>query len=376
MDIEEFILIVGGILIVAVIAHGLWIGQRKRKDDMPYRPMTDPAEVGGKGLGQDLHRWELPNGGGRPVEPTQPPARRDGPRQRSFVLDEPLPRGPKPAAALRREMDEELLGRSAPAAPVSRDLFEPAVDSVDPDLTDGGDLRAEVTATDQLAAERAGVVEVTLPTQAATLGTENRQSERGRVHNAPPAANQPLSDEEPSAYGEPSARKEPSAQKQPTTPVTARTPRAGSVGERPADPEDVIVLYLLAPEGERFAGNVICTSLMQHGLKFGDTGLFHRLQSDQAQPTFSVVNIVNPGFFDLAAIEDLTTPGIAFYMTLPGPEDPLAAFDDMVRIAQRLCGAVQGRLMDDSRSMITLQTISHLRERVTGFHLRNYSRRA
>lgn len=369
MDIKDFILIFGCLLILAVISHGFWIAWRARNEALPLDIMPDIVpQDGDDELG--VLRGELPNGGARravddwspapadlmiaraapePAPAEAPPAT---PAQGSLALDNPTAEpasGATRAAALRREMEAELLGRipdPAPAArpaPVARDLFD-TDDEVA--AADGDDRGLDIT--DRAAAEL-GVTEVSLPgdneTAEPALLTENRGakavSTASRVASSQPAANQAIDD----------------------------AGKDEGIGE-------LIVIQLLAPEGERFAGNVLFATLRQHGLKFGEQNIFHRIPSDQTQPTFSVVNIVKPGFFDLAAIEEFSTPGVAFFMTLPGPADPLTAFDDMIRIARRLCGALNGRLVDDSRSQLTGQTVAHLRENVARFRLRSYSRRA
>ena len=85
MDIKDFILIGGGILIAAVVLHGFWIAYRARHE--PYRldivPDLIPDDV------DDIERLrgELPNGGAR-VRGTDSDYVE---RQTSFDLDEVVP---------------------------------------------------------------------------------------------------------------------------------------------------------------------------------------------------------------------------------------------------------------------------------------------
>ncbi|MEM1432434.1 MAG: cell division protein ZipA [Pseudomonadota bacterium] len=371
MDIKDFILIFGCLLIIAVVCHGFWIAWRARNESLPLDIMPDMVPPDDDELG--TLRGELPNGGARRAIDDWAPApaelmvasagsqaaldeARAMPAQASLALDNPVSEsasGNTRAAALRREMEAELLGRvpdpapaAQPASPVARDLFD-ADDAAATAAPDDDDAEHGMDVTDRAAAEL-GVREVLLPEPPEPeLVTEDRSTAgvkpaTNRVASAQPAANQTLDEAE----------------------------------SEDDEPGELIVIQLLAPEGERFAGNVLFATLRQHGLKFGEQNIFHRIPSDQTQPTFSVVNIVKPGFFDLAEIEDFSTPGVAFFMTLPGPADPLTAFDDMIRIARRLCGALNGRLVDDSRSQLTGQTVAHLRENVARFRLRSYSRKA
>ena len=67
MDIKDFILIGGGLLIAAVVAHGFWIAWRDRRQDLriDIKPDLIPDDIDE----MDRLRGELPNGGGRVVKP-------------------------------------------------------------------------------------------------------------------------------------------------------------------------------------------------------------------------------------------------------------------------------------------------------------------
>ena len=70
MDIKDWILIGGGILLAAVIGHGFWLAWRSRRDTLrmdiePNVPREEVDEL-------DLLRAELPNGGAR-VKKGPPP---------------------------------------------------------------------------------------------------------------------------------------------------------------------------------------------------------------------------------------------------------------------------------------------------------------
>ena len=66
MDIKDFILISGGILIALVVVHGFWIAWKSRRE--PYRLDIAPDIPRGE-VDDDigLLRGELPNGGARVI---------------------------------------------------------------------------------------------------------------------------------------------------------------------------------------------------------------------------------------------------------------------------------------------------------------------
>src|SRR3546814_16459595 len=99
--------------------------------------------------------------------------------------------------------------------------------------------------------------------------------------------------------------------------------------------------------------------------------VFHRLVETHPErgPIFSVANIMKPGSFDMAQIQSLETPAIAFFLTLPAPINALDAWEAMEPIARRMAELLDGVVLDESRNALGRQRIAHLRE-----ELRTYDR--
>ncbi|KZZ10796.1 hypothetical protein A3750_20265 [Oleiphilus sp. HI0079] len=103
---------------------------------------------------------------------------------------------------------------------------------------------------------------------------------------------------------------------------------------------------------------------MQHG----DMSIFHRHEEDLLSPIqFSVANAVEPGYFDPDKLDSLTTPGVSFFMSIPGPKDYLKAFEFMYETAKCFADNLQGELKDENRSVLTSQTIEHSKQRIREF---------
>jgi cell division protein ZipA len=99
-------------------------------------------------------------------------------------------------------------------------------------------------------------------------------------------------------------------------------------------------------------------------------GLFHYRPPGKplrAPPTFSVSSVLKPGSFDIEQMEDTTVPGVALFIKLPGPDDPVAAFEEMLRTARKLADGLDGVVCDETRSTLTGQVINHMRERIAEF---------
>lgn len=139
----------------------------------------------------------------------------------------------------------------------------------------------------------------------------------------------------------------------------------------PAEPSEVILLNVTAPRGYAFLGDELFRILSSQGVDFGDMDIFHRRDHTlNSRPVvFSVANMVNPGTFDISNLAEFTTPGISFFMTLPGAVNNLEAFDAMLNSAQNIANGLGGELRDDQRNGITAQTIEHYRQRIRDFEL-------
>lgn len=134
-------------------------------------------------------------------------------------------------------------------------------------------------------------------------------------------------------------------------------------------PEEILVLNVLAANKEGFAGEDLMHILLACDCRFGEMNIFHRYEKEnkQGKIQFSIVNLVEPGIFDLDDIKSFTTPGISFFIRLPGPENPLEAYDAMVETAKCLARNLQGLLKDENHSTATEQTLEHGRQRIRDY---------
>jgi cell division protein ZipA len=129
---------------------------------------------------------------------------------------------------------------------------------------------------------------------------------------------------------------------------------------------EVLMLHVVARDETGFAGEDILQILLAFELRFGEMNFFHGHQEAAGRGAiqFSVANMLHPGVFDIDAMSNFTTPGLIFFLTLPGPVDMMAAFDQMSETARGVAEHLGGDLLDESRSVATRQTLDHMRQRV------------
>ncbi|MBB3226937.1 cell division protein ZipA [Luteibacter sp. Sphag1AF] len=150
-----------------------------------------------------------------------------------------------------------------------------------------------------------------------------------------------------------------------------KVPPRSDLGRRPstAPVERIVSLYVVAREGARFNGSDLVVAAEKAGLEFGDMGIYHRLVDGRPElgPIFSVANLVKPGNFDMSRVATMQTPGLSFFMALPGPAPALDAWDAMLPTAQRLAELLDGLVLDEERNALGRQRIAHIRDELRGW---------
>jgi cell division protein ZipA len=131
-------------------------------------------------------------------------------------------------------------------------------------------------------------------------------------------------------------------------------------------PEEVVMLHVVSRASEGFSGEDILHLLLACDMRFGEMDFFHRHEqaSGRGAIQFSVANMMQPGVFDIDAMSGFATPGLTFFLRLPGPRDMMRAFDSMLETAQCVADNLEGDLLDESRSVATKQTVEHIRQRI------------
>ena len=66
-------------------------------------------------------------------------------------------------------------------------------------------------------------------------------------------------------------------------------------------------------------------------------------------------------------VHDIETPGLTFFMTLPGPMAALDAWETMLPTAQRMAELLDGVVLDEQRNALGRQRIAHIRDELRGF---------
>lgn len=131
-------------------------------------------------------------------------------------------------------------------------------------------------------------------------------------------------------------------------------------------PDKVIVLNVMAPQGQHFVGPKLVEAIEASGLRYGDMQIFHYYAD--AVPVFGLVSMVKPGVFDLSSIDQMSTPGVSLFIQMPNDlSNGLSSFDTMLTTAQQLAQRLGGELRDETRSVLTHSAIDHIRQQIAEY---------
>ena len=195
--------------------------------------------------------------------------------------------------------------------------------------------------------------------------------------SATSSVDRPKTDSLPASTPEPIPEPEESAIDHSVDEVPAKAPparKAPKIEEDQSDeetaapirkPEMFVVIYVLALD-EPFLGQGLVEVLLDSGMTFGEMDIFHQLDDRGAQ-LFSLASAVEPGTFDVSSLDQFSTPGISLFMRVHELAAPLEVLDSMLSVANRVAQELNGEVRDETRSVMTPQTIEHCRQSLTEF---------
>lgn len=332
--------LVAGILILAVVLDGVRRVRQQQRSKIRFGDVDKKVQVYG---GEDYNS-ELPNGGARVIGRDLDPLFDEIPRESELQLqpaaiaeDEPV--NLDDSVPMLMESVDKHSGRDDARLARSEDRTEVQLDAFD-------ELIPE-------AEENSGFESLDPEPEPELRQAANPQRERESEPVPPPP---------PKAS--------------PRPPVNDSSDRR----ETRAAPQDVLVIHVMAERGHLFEGAALKQALLDHGLRLGDMNIFHYplvdADDNSVDSAFSCINSIEPGTFNLATMDSMATPGVSFFLALPGPSRPVKALETMYAVARSLVDELGGELKDDTRSVLRAQTIEHYRERIREFERKQLTQSA
>ena len=315
MGMKEYVLWGGGLLVVLVVAHGLWQAWRSRRRSNAARAENEP---------------DVDSGDAEQMDNFEPPVLND-------VDDE------ADAVASVDARESEDAGSSEDFASAEAEADEESMADAE-DATVGTD-----DAMDPSADEREGL-----------------------APREEPYIIEPEDDEDGGKRGRrvviPGKRTEPTVPRNDHLfKVRTSTPEPSRAPPAPPGLDQVVVIWVAAKEGTSFGGHELVKALADNGLRYGNDALFRKFDVDSGEELFSVVNGLEPGTFDLSDLDALSTPRIVMLLSLVNATTGLAAFSEMLDAAQDISISLGGELRDENMGPMTGQTIEHYRQRISDY---------
>ena len=117
------------------------------------------------------------------------------------------------------------------------------------------------------------------------------------------------------------------------------------------EPRDVLVLHVVAKDGQQLNGAELLPCFLTLNFKYGDMNIFHRHvdNAGNGKVLFSIANMLKPGVFDPDNMEQFSTQGVVFFMTLPCYGDALMNFSIMLNSARQLAEEIDAVVLDGQR---------------------------
>jgi len=138
--------------------------------------------------------------------------------------------------------------------------------------------------------------------------------------------------------------------------------------------EEMVIVFFIISRGEQyFSGVDIHNICVANGFEYSDKMIYEKFSDTNLKDKRAVASIVNsfePGTFD-SDFENFDTKAITVLLYLPGPDPEMKSFDDIVVRAKDIAQTLNGELCDETRSVLTQQTISHIEEKIEAFQFKN-----
>lgn len=362
MDTREWIFILGVItvVIIALILAARW--RRQRFDDIRH------GENFGADADDDFASNELPGGGARTVgyrDPTDIERMNDEIRERAEASKPRLSSfRPEPVVqpsllddeSLDDENDQEddlYSGQDEESVPL---LLDPS-DEHNPEGLEEPEQEEESIQSEKVSASNSEHLEE-LENLADDLKESEPELELKVEQDDQPARLKAGHNPEIKA----GLKQEP--QRKPAQQVEKQT-------QQEVEPGEIVIINLMTQPDKPYEGDVLLKLVSELGLRHGEMQIFHYCgRHGDEQPQFRMANLIKPGYFDINNMDNTRTHALCFFFELMPDQDNMKVYESMLSVINKLRDDLGGELHDENRSVFTIQTSEHCRNRI-----RDYQRR-
>lgn len=155
----------------------------------------------------------------------------------------------------------------------------------------------------------------------------------------------------------------PVAPKIPTQEPAEATKPAALASHNQAD--KMLMMFIAAKEGKKFAGYELLQTLLAAGLRFGDGALFHRhrMHNEKEELVCSLAAATETGTFDLHNMGAFSARGLCLFLKTSGDAaHDLARFEIMLECARQIAEGMDAVLFDDRQKMLSQESMTRFEQ--------------
>lgn len=153
-----------------------------------------------------------------------------------------------------------------------------------------------------------------------------------------------------------------------TTPIQPKVKNRCTCEEEndywPTGTSKLVLQLNVGAKNEPFDGPKILKALEKAGCRADERGFFHYYAAGEKEAQFSIASLVRPGTIPIQDNENFKTPGLTLFTEILDTSNGIVIFSNMLSSAKILASELAGELQDDTRSVLTSQTIEHIQNQI------------
>ena len=370
MGVQEWSIVIAVIVIVAVL---LWLAARWRRRRYDEIYSQDPTEERTDLVSE--YGSELPSGGARTV------GYRDAgdiERMHMQIKERAHQQKPKLSSMTAPGEQQTLFANPEDEAPHQKQTKKRAEVQV-PLLLDPSEEHSETALEEPASAPQpAPQPEIESEVEAETAAKESRisESEMGEESVMEESEIEEAVIEQPAIEDRPKQEKPAESSKKKASEKKTKKKKDAVEDNANQDPPEVVIVNLMTSPESAYQGQSLMRALTESGMRFGEMDIFHYFGAQgNDTPLFRMANLLNPGVFDVSDMDNFGTHGLCFFFELEPDNDNMAIYESMLSVINALKEELGGEIRDDQRSVFTIQTSEHCKNRIRDFQRRHLVKR-
>lgn len=127
----------------------------------------------------------------------------------------------------------------------------------------------------------------------------------------------------------------------------------------------IIVLHIKPKQKASFWGNDVLNIMNDYDIHYGEMDVFH--YKNDGRRVFSILNMVEPGVFDIEKMTSQQIKGLTVIMQLEKNKDQIQAFNKMIKKVGEAADILDATIFDHRHKTLTNQTLDNIRNAISDY---------